>query len=363
MNMRPIVQQKSTEATEADIILTNGSIASTSIHARNWTTYIPNTEDTHKKCVDLSPDLVRLNEENDTIDRDIISNKLSPINCCCENTLEGNAAYNASTSNCSESTILKPNSETTSSTAQDFPSNDCDTASTLATQSDKLTGTIDCNDSVHLITTKTKSSPTHETYVAATAVANRCIKPSACNECSPLIQISPNKSITLVKQNSTSLIFTKKDVNPVVHRKRVTLVHSNSTPSPSNTAKKRSTADQTANSGNVSSESDIIPIISHTDEIISSPQKRHSYHWHSERGSGLIPSDKSSKRKKIKSWYAVIGSTLMNDITSNSDSEVSCIQSIRFSMFRSIQLSFFSHCLLFFCSAYTHRILLSTTNI
>lgn len=321
MNMRPIVQQKSTENTEAGIILGNASIASTSINARNWTTYIPNTENTRKKCVELSPDLALLNSENHTLSSNINISKLSTINYCCD-TLDNNAAYTASTSSsCNESSILKLIGETASHTIQELPSNDCDTACELATQSDTLAGTVDRDDSVRLTrSTTTITRKPHGTYVATNAVTNRCNKSSVSSECAPLIQISPNKSITLVKQNSTSLIFTKKDVNPVVHRKRVTLVHSNSTPSPSTVCTNNETpADPTVNDdgGN-----DIQPIISHTDELISSPQKRHSYHWHSERGNGLMSNDRSSKRKKIKSWYAVIGSTLVKDTTSNSDLEV-----------------------------------------
>lgn len=148
-------------------------------------------------------------------------------------------------------------------------------------------------------------------------IDTECDKSSSNLECAPLIQLSPNKSITLVKQNSTSLIFTKKDVNPVVHRKRITLVCSSGTHPNSEIT----TTTTTAAEATTASPTEGIPIISHTNESISSPKKRHSFNWHSDRNSGFSPLEKS-KRKQIKSWYAVIGSPSVRESAFDSDTEV-----------------------------------------
>lgn len=142
-----------------------------------------------------------------------------------------------------------------------------------------------------------------------------CDKSNSNLEHAPLIQLSPNKSITLVKQNSTSLIFTKKDVNPVVHRKRITLVRSAGTHSNSEV----STTAATVNSATGSD--DDVPIISYTNESIQSSKKRHSYHWQLDTH-GQSAADKI-KRKQIKSWYAVIGTSSVRESSFDSDAQES----------------------------------------
>lgn len=289
MNMRPIVQQKSTGSAEADV-----NIASTSINSRNWTTYIPEADNARNKCVDLSPDLVSLTADKHTISSNKNSNTSDKsINYYCENTLNNNAGHNVRQEVLNAAEIICPN--------------DCDTAIALATPSDTF-------------------ADKEDTTIATTdATINLYDKPNVVNnENAPLLKIRPSNSITLVKRNSTSLIFTKKDVNPVVHRKRVTLVRSDGLSSTNALANDEKHAGYAKNDGrgdgNV--DDDITSIISHTDETISSPQKRHSYHWHSELSRGQTINDKSSKRKKIKSWYAVIGSSLVRDTGFDSDSEV-----------------------------------------
>lgn len=326
MNMRPIVQQKSTEAAEADSI--SASIASTSINVRNWTPYFAGADNARKICVEMSPDLTLLAVDHHTISgSDNISKPDTFKNCSVnapDNTATPSADKNTSdikSTNDDLNTNQNQHNDT-SNAVKEFLSSDCDNASTLGTQRDAFKLRLERDDSVRLKAHK-------KTGIATNVVVNQCTISNVNSECAPLLRISSNKSITLVKQNSTSLIFTTKDVNPVVHRKRVTLVRSSSTVSPSvikpTTNKKSPQTSRQSNDeivGDSDDSDDITPIISHTDEIISSPQKRHSYHWHSERGSGLTPNEKPTKRKRIRSWYAIIGSSLSKDSAFDSDSEV-----------------------------------------
>lgn len=149
----------------------------------------------------------------------------------------------------------------------------------------------------------------------ATDIDVDCDKSNSNLEHAPLIQLSPSKSITLVKQNSTSLIFTKKDVNPVVHRKRVTVVRSAGTHSTSEVST------TTAPNVNLATGSDDeVPIISHTNESIQASKKRHSFHWQLDTH-GQSAADKI-KRKQIKSWYAVVGSPSVRESSYDSDTQV-----------------------------------------
>lgn len=178
----------------------------------------------------------------------------------------------------------------------------CERENSLKTNSDKRGESRNILDSCfsecdEIFTLKSKTNATTEASSANTD--DESDKLNTNLECAPLIELSPNKSITLVKQNSTSLIFTKKDINPVVHRKRITLV--------------RSGAINTSNDKLTTDSSDVEPIISHTNETISSPKKRHSFHWQSDRN-GFPNSTDKSKRKQIKSWYAVL----------SGETEVSC---------------------------------------
>lgn len=327
MNMRPIAQQKSSETAQADSI--NASIASTSINVRNWAPYLSGAENTHKKCVEMSPDITLLSSEQHTSSGNDNGNKsttfdqysaIAPDNA----TIPSADKDPSDIKSTNDALISKPNQhdDTTSNAAKQFPLNDCDKASAAGTQLDSLKLCFERDDSVRLKGHK-------KTGVATNDVVNQCTISNVNSECAPLLRIGSNKSITLVKQNSTSLIFTKKDVNPVVHRKRVTLVRSGSAASPSpvlpntnNKSQQISRISSDAIAGGGDNDDDITPIISHTDEIISSPQKRHSYHWHSERGSGLTPNEKPTKRKRIRSWYAIIGSSLGKDSAFDSDSEV-----------------------------------------
>lgn len=182
----------------------------------------------------------------------------------------------------------------------------------------------DDNDAIVTLsaTTKPKDTPTlkssstdgdFENSITANSfhIDAECDKSNTNLERAPLIQLSPNKSITLVKQNSTSLIFTKKDVNPVVHRKRITLVHSIGTHSASEITTKAASPTE-----------EQLPIGSNTDEFILSPKKRHSFHWHTDHNNSGNNSSDKTKRKQIKSWYAVIGSPSVKESTFDSDTEV-----------------------------------------
>lgn len=169
-----------------------------------------------------------------------------------------------------------------------------------------------------------------------------CEKLNTNLERAPLLQLSPNKSITLLnKQNSTSLIFTKKDVNPVVHRKRIALVRSSDSSGDGGarttteiTTALTATQHQQQQPKEITStllvdshfESGSSNVQHYTDDVSSSPKKRHSFHWHSERsGSGFISTDKL-KRKQIKSWYAAIASPSVKEATFENGIEViNCI--------------------------------------
>lgn len=311
--MRPIVQQTSTTSTSSpsEVVLENSNAASTSItNARNWTTYIPETENKRKKCIELSATLPVSTGINHTINskNNTSSSKYNRFNQNSALKLNNNnniAHNNVNKDSCSErnSDLLKNNLL-----------KHCDNTSN---ELNHLNNTTIFQTDFHQNIPDIEHSAKQNNLIKID-IDDICDKSNVNLECAPLIQISPNKSITLVKQNSTSLIFTKKDVNPVVHRKRVTLVRSSEQTNSTNDLITVSKAKQP--SINIGKEDDI-PIISHTDETISSPKKRHSFHWHSERGSGLISNDKS-KRQQIKSWYAVIGSPLGKESAFNSDSEV-----------------------------------------
>lgn len=152
-----------------------------------------------------------------------------------------------------------------------------------------------------------------------------CEKLNTNLERAPLLQLSPNKSITLLnKQNSTSLIFTKKDTNPVVHRKRIALVRSSGN---GDGGARTSTELTTAATTLTHQPREFTPstTVQYSDEInsvSSSPKKRHSFHWHSERSaSSFIPTEKL-KRKQIKSWYAAIATPSVKEATFEHGTEV-----------------------------------------
>lgn len=250
---------------------------------RNWTTYVPESESAlRKKCIELSPTFplsstsnasavgrCNLGHTHQTKDAEWNSVKTN-LRKSCDSVNDNDAIFTLSSSTKIGDTTAKPSFD------KDFENS----TTTNSTDID-----VDCDKSVVNL------------------------------ERAPLIQLSPNKSITLVKQNSTSLIFTKKDVNPVVHRKRITLVHSNGSHSTSDITT------TTANAATAITPAEGIPIVSHTDESILSPRKRHSFHWNTDRNSCISPSDKLN-RKQIKSWYAVIGASAGKDTPFVSDSEV-----------------------------------------
>lgn len=93
----------------------------------------------------------------------------------------------------------------------------------------------------------------------------------------------PSKLITVRKAGNASLIFTKKDSNPVVHRKKIG-------------------SHRTANTGSRTTLTPT-PSVDPVDDSLSS--KRHSFHW--QDNSGVSSVDR--KRKQVKSWYAVISSS------------------------------------------------------
>lgn len=104
-----------------------------------------------------------------------------------------------------------------------------------------------------------------------------------------LIESDPSKSITVRKAGNASLIFTKKESNPVVHRKKTVYL-------------------RTASSGGR-----FTSATPSGDSVVgdASPDKRHSFHWQ-ESGGGVTPEDR--KRKQVKSWYAIISSADSNEI-------------------------------------------------
>lgn len=127
-----------------------------------------------------------------------------------------------------------------------------------------------------------------------------------------LIGNDPSKSITVRKAGNASLIFTKKDSNPVVHRKKNVYLRASSSGSRSTlTAPSADTAGDTSSS------------------------KRHSFHWQDHND---VSSDER-KRKQVKSWYAIISSADSNE-SADEHIEVSAI-GIRSVIQTDFQLGFF----------------------
>lgn len=109
-----------------------------------------------------------------------------------------------------------------------------------------------------------------------------------------LIKNDPTKSITLLKPNTGSFIFTKKETNPTVHRKNGSNHRSNSRPMATTTG----TATTTSTAS--------------TETETWSP-KRHSFHWQSERNDKPLTDD--CKRKQVKSWYSVNDKQTKDDVS------------------------------------------------
>ena len=151
-----------------------------------------------------------------------------------------------------------------------------------ASTGDKSTGSIAsggklCSDFVKCDFRKVNTlseSPTHQLDVDNSDIDD------SDSENAPLLVHDPQRTITLVKNNSASLIFTRKEFNPVVHRTRsVSLSQSDS---------------------NVGS---------------TKTKHRHSLHLpgdiiqrHQHGASHL------ERRKQVRSWYASIYSTLDEEI-------------------------------------------------
>lgn len=110
-----------------------------------------------------------------------------------------------------------------------------------------------------------------------------------------LIGNDPSKSITVRKAGNASLIFTKKDSNPVVHRKKNVYLRTVSSVGRSTLTTPGADSTEDTSSG-----------------------KRHSFHWQDNIGD---PSDER-KRKQVKSWYAIISPVDANEIA-DEDNEVS----------------------------------------
>lgn len=319
---------------------------------RNWTTYVPESESAlRKKCIELSPSTFPLSSST--------SKSVNTTSRCNQNNSNQIKDCNEQPPQLQQQQQQSPLPSPTSLSSQhrngmkaNFSHINSDSANktTIANHFDDyhnnaifaLSSTPIENQ--HNDTTNTlKSTGVDKNFennitVNATDIDVDCDKSSTNLERAPLIQLSPNKSITLVKQNSTSLIFTKKDVNPVVHRKRITLVQSSGTHSNSEITTTTTTATIPTP---LSPNSDGVPIIGHIDETISSPKKRHSFHWYSDRNGGISPSDKP-KRKQIKSWYTIIGSPSVRELTSfDSDTEV-CYLSLCNSL-RNTYVHFYKH--------------------
>lgn len=121
--------------------------------------------------------------------------------------------------------------------------------------------------------------------------SSHCDKTSKCQQNSSnteettalLTGNDSSKLITVRKAGNASLIFTKKDSNPVVHRKKIV-------------------SQRTANTG---SRTTLTPTPSTDPADDSLSSKRHSFHW--QDNSGVSSVDR--KRKQVKSWYAVISSS------------------------------------------------------
>lgn len=290
---------------------------------RNWTTYVPETESAlRKKCIELSPTF--------QLSTNATSKSTSGVaNRCNQNNnyqFKDCEPRNGIKNHLRKSNDSVNQTATTTTNVAQFGSSDDSNDTGL---SSKTTATGTATATVITTTAAAAAAATIPNEVALKSGLDKnfedstkpnsididadCDKSNTNLERAPLIQLSPNKSITLVKQNSTSLIFTKKDVNPVVHRKRITLVRSTGSHSNSEITTTTATAALTSSDGN--------PIISHTDETVLSPKKRHSFHWHSDRNNGISSADKT-KRKQIKSWYAVIGSPSVRESSFDSDSEV-----------------------------------------
>lgn len=109
-----------------------------------------------------------------------------------------------------------------------------------------------------------------------------------------LIGNDSTKSIAVRKANNTSLIFTKKDLNPVVHRKKNVYMRKGSIGTrPTTLATPTTDSDGDTSSG-----------------------KRHSFHWQ-DNGSD------DRKRKQVKSLYAIISSADTNEVDVGDNIEVS----------------------------------------
>lgn len=277
---------------------------------RNWTTYVPETESAlRKKCIELSPTFPLSTSTNAS------SKTASTVaNRCNQN---NNQFKECELRNGIKNHLRKSNDSVNKVTVAQLGGDDNnDAIFGLSSKTATATATATESNEITLKTTGLDKSFGDSTKPNSIAFdSDNCDKSTTNLERAPLIQLSPNKSITLVKQNSTSLIFTKKDVNPVVHRKRITLVRSSGTHSNSEITTSTATID-----GN--------PIISHTDESVLSPKKRHSFHWHSDRNNGISSVDKT-KRKQIKSWYAVIGSPSVRESSFDSDTEVNRLKKIQ----------------------------------
>lgn len=130
--------------------------------------------------------------------------------------------------------------------------------------------------------------------------SNNCETRSTCQNSNSseettalLIENDPSKSITVQKAGNASLIFTKKESNPVVHRKRNVYLRT---------------------VGNGSRSTLTASVVDPTEDTSSG--KRHSFHSEI--------SSKDRKRKQVKSWYAIISSADANGIT-DENTEVSRI--------------------------------------
>lgn len=118
---------------------------------------------------------------------------------------------------------------------------------------------------------------------------SKCQNSSNSDETTALLTGNvPSKSITVRKAGNTALIFTKKDSNPVVHRKKNVYLRTTSNDGRSTLA---------------------TPSVDPAGD--SSSSYRHSFHW--QDNSGISSEDR--KRKQVKSWYAIISPNEIADET------------------------------------------------
>lgn len=142
------------------------------------------------------------------------------------------------------------------------------------TTHDKFIGKIGVHTSITTLSTPKTASPSStpiQASMAGTAQPLISCNGTKNSDSESLLRPDPTRSITLLKPNSASLVFTKKETKPTVHR---------------STARRNS--------------------LNKTVDTLAT--KRHSFHWqttddrHDQSGNST---PEYQSRKQIKSWYAI----------------------------------------------------------